>query len=77
MLELWSREEKYPSLPYTLHMNRHPSVIESEALNNALRALPEKQRTGILLDFWQDFAVLAVSIGDPAMDDSVFMPYRR
>lgn len=54
LLEVWGEWDEYPSLPYTFHVAGYPCVIESETLYNALLSLPEKQRTVILLDFWQD-----------------------
>ena len=53
-LEVWGKTDEYPFLPYSFHVAGYPCVIESETLYNALLSLPEKQRTVILLDFWQD-----------------------
>lgn len=53
-LELWGATDEYPVISFTIHVNGYPCVIESETLYNALLSLPEKQRTVILLDFWQD-----------------------
>ena len=39
----------------------YPCVIDSETLYNALLSLPEKQRTVILLDFWQDLTDIEIA----------------
>lgn len=53
-LELWGIEDEYPFIPFTIHVYGYPCFIESEKLYNALLSLPERQRTVILLDFWQE-----------------------
>lgn len=54
LLEIWGEWDEYPIIPYTFHVNGRPCVIESETLYEALLSLPDKQRTVLLLDFWQD-----------------------
>lgn len=61
LLETWGLEDDYPFLPFTIHVEGYPCVIESEMLYNALLSLPEKQRMVILLDFWQDLTDIEIA----------------
>lgn len=60
-LEVWGKTDEYPFLPYSFHVAGYPCVIESETLYNALLSLPERQRTVILLDFWQDLTDIEIA----------------
>lgn len=61
LLEIWGEWDKYPSMPYIFYVDEYPCVIESETLYNALLSLPERQRTVILLDFWQDLTDIEIA----------------
>lgn len=54
LLELLGRKDAYPSDSYVLHVDGHSCVVESETLYEALKSLPEKQQTVLLLDFWRN-----------------------
>ena len=52
ILDILSHEDEYPSDHFVLYADELPCVVYSEALYNALCALPENQRKVLLLDFW-------------------------
>lgn len=54
LLELLGHKDHYPSDSFALYVDGHPCVVESETLYEALKSLPEKQRTVLLLDFWKN-----------------------
>ena len=53
LFELLKYRDKYSSDFYELYVAGYPCVIESEALYQALKSLPDKQRQVLLLDFWR------------------------
>ena len=55
LLELLGHRDAYPSDFFVLYADGHSCVVESETLYEALKSLPEKQRTVLLLDFWRNF----------------------
>lgn len=55
LLELLGHKDAYPSDSFVLYVDGHSCVVESETLYKALKSLPEKQRSVLLLDFWRDF----------------------
>ena len=54
ILELLSHRDTYSSDSFVLYADGQSYVVESEMLYEALKSLPEKQRTVLLLDFWQE-----------------------
>lgn len=54
LFELLGHKDNYPSDSFVLHVDGHSCVVESETLYEALKSLTEKQRTVLLLDFWQN-----------------------
>lgn len=52
LFELLGHRDAYPSDTFVLHVDGHSCVVESETLYEALKSLPEKQRSVLLLDFW-------------------------
>lgn len=55
ILELLGHRDTYSSDNFVLDADGHSCVVESETLYEALRSLPEKQRTVLLLDFWREY----------------------
>lgn len=55
ILELWGKEDSYPSDRFVFYVDSQPCPIENEILYQALLALPKKQREVLLLDFWGCF----------------------
>ena len=54
ILELLGHRDTYSSDSFVLYADGQSCVVESETLYEALKSLPEKQRTVLLLDFWQE-----------------------
>lgn len=55
LLELLSRDDRYPSDHFVLYADELSCVVHSETLYKALCSLSEKQRKVLLLDFWGSF----------------------
>lgn len=51
LFELLGHRDDYPSDSFVLYADGDSCVVESETLYEALKSLPEKQQTVLLLDF--------------------------
>lgn len=54
LFELLGHRDDYPSDSFVLYADGDSCVVESETLYEALKSLPEKQQTVLLLDFWRN-----------------------
>lgn len=54
LFELLGHRDDYPSDSFVLYADGDSCVVESEILYEALKSLPEKQQTVLLLDFWRN-----------------------